>query len=157
MIVFTNTAMSNVFRSPSPPIKSSGTQTPVAGVVDNRHLPANFQQQDNSIIPTSYWSYTLTLRQTSRIDQRKYFNEIKRRIKDRYGHNRYKVIKSRSRELMIIKDGDREIFACSINNHAIRCAYLEIYSVDFNIEAFLSIAGNWSERTQAISSPEHLD
>jgi hypothetical protein len=135
-------------------VRTTGTQTPVRGEVDNRHLPANFTSQTNHVENTNYPAYDLTVEQVARIDQHKYYNAIKNNITEKYGTYRYAVNKSKHR--LFIKDGNTELFACRLADHSIRCAYLELSSVDFNIIDFLQIAGKWSDSVCIIETPDHM-
>lgn len=146
---------SNIILDRSPLVLTTGTQSPVeGGVVDNPHLPANFTANTSHIQVTDYPACELSARQTDKFAQKKYFNEIKRGIQDQYGTNRYVVQKSLHR--MFIKDGQREIYSCYLNDHSIRCAYLELFSVDYSIDNFLRIAGQWNENVSIITTTDNM-
>jgi hypothetical protein len=140
----------------SPLVQSSGTNSrgDEAKLSENRQLSANFAGSGDHVVETTYPSFALSTRQLNRIEQHKYFEAIKKGVKDRYGENRYAIQKSRHK--MYIRDGSQKIFACSINDHSMRCAYLDMLSLDFNVDNFIATASKSAEEYFTTISPEHL-
>jgi hypothetical protein len=141
----------------SPLVQSTGTHSrdDEAKLGGARHLPANFTFSGHDVVATEYPSYDLTARQLNRTEQFKYFTALKQGVRDRFGENRYAVTKSRRH--MFITDGTRRVFKCSLANHHLRCAYLELLGLDFDISAFLGEIGQKSgDEYHAMKSPDFI-
>lgn len=141
----------------SPLVQSTGTNSrgDEVKLSENRQLPANFTYAGDQVAETTYPDYELSARQINRIEKYKYYDAIKNGVKERYGENRYAVQKSRHK--MFIRDGQQRIFSCAINNHSIRCAYLDMLSLDFDVESFIAtVASKSADEYLLTISPEHL-
>ena len=148
-------------RSPlmSPLVRTTGTNSRSDEVIlsRNRLVPANFAYVHGDVATTYFPEYELSERQQERVTQHKYFNAIKNGIKERYGGNRYAVQKSIHR--MFIRDGMSAIFSCVFMTHDVRCVYLEMLSVDFDVDRFMQVVGSpvkTAEQYQTMPSPDHL-
>lgn len=141
----------------SPLVQSTGTNSrgDEAKLSENRQLPANFTYAGDHVVETSYPDYNLSTRQINRIEQYKYYEAIKKGVKERHGENRYAIQKSRHK--MYIRDGPQKIFSCAINNHSMRCAYLDMLSLDFDVESFIATAVKSADEYFSTISPEHLE
>ena len=141
----------------SPLVQSTGTNSrgDEAKLSENRQLPANFTYASDHIVEITYPSSALSTGQLNRIEQHKYFYAIKKGVKDRHGENRYAIQKSRHK--MDIFDGFQRVFTCAINNHSMRCAYLDMLSLDFDVETFIATASKSADEYFTTISPEHLE
>jgi hypothetical protein len=141
----------------SPLVRSTGTHSrdDEAKLGENRQLPANFTYVAPHVEVTDYPTYPLSERQLNRVEQHKYYSAIKEGIQTRWGNDRYAVQKSRHR--MFIIDGQQRVFSCNIRSHTMRCAYLELLSLNFDVVSFLAQAGGKTvQQYQAMISPDHL-
>jgi hypothetical protein len=142
----------------SPLVRSTGTNSrdDEIALSSNRHLPANFILSEPTVACTNYELYNLTQRQRERTDSFKYYQAMQSKVRERYGEHRYAIHKSRNH--MIIKDGNTLIFKCSIKDHSMRCAYLELLSLDFDVSQFITgEARKPPAYFQTTVSPEHID
>jgi hypothetical protein len=141
---------------PSPLVRTTGTNSRDDDVIaHNRVLPANFHYISEQCEVTTYQEYELTQRQISRLEEDKYYYAIKVGVRAFHGTNRYAVHKSQHR--MFIKDGSKMVFSCLLRSHNMRCAYLEMMSVQFDVNKFLAIVHDPSpESNKNARTPEYI-